>query len=183
MEDWQIPLIGATAAFAAFLLWQARPAFFALEARTMGRLAKEAQKRAEDAPNDQLRALALCDAGDEVARHLGGGASAAGFFLRAMRTDPTSAEIVNRASLALARRPRALESLLWRKLSADPWTGPARPAVVAALRHLAGIYMGARRSAVRAKAIEHALHALGEPPAAKSTPPPPLPHPSSPRDQ
>jgi hypothetical protein len=82
-----------------------------------------------------------------------------------MRTDPTSDELVTRAAAALVRRPRALESLLWRRLGSDTFSAERKPAALAALRALAAVYagsVGSLRSRSRARAIEHILLAMGE---------------------
>jgi hypothetical protein len=158
MENWQIPLGVATLAFLALLLFKVRPAIFpsrrTKEAREALRVAKE---RIEGAKTDEERALALCDAADASLTAGSGVTSAIGFYLRAMRTNPRSAQIVERAAAGLARRPRALENLLWRRLGAEEWKGDAARA---ALRHLATLYGGPLKSAVRAKALENALSTL-----------------------
>jgi hypothetical protein len=71
---------------------------------------------------------------------------------------------VERAAIALARRPHALESLLWRRLGAEPWSGASRTAAITSLRELASLYEGALRHRSRSRALDHALAALGEPP-------------------
>jgi hypothetical protein len=76
-----------------------------------------------------------------------------------------SQELVTRAAEALYRRPRALESLLWRRLGSDTFTAERKPAALAALRALAQLYAsgnGSVRSRSRARAIEHVLLAMGE---------------------
>jgi hypothetical protein len=155
MDTWQIPLAIATLAFLAFILFKVRPAVFpskrTKEAREALRVAKE---KIESAKTDEERALALCDAADASLAARAGTPSAIGFYLRAMRTNPRSAEIVERAALGLARRPRALENLLWRRLGAEEWRGDAAKA---ALRHLATLYSGPLKSSIRAKALENAL--------------------------
>lgn len=162
MHDWHVPLIIAAALFLGFILWKVRPAVFSPQSSRNRAALREAHKRIEEAKDDAARALALCDAGDASAKQPGGVTSAIGFYLRAMRSDPLSAEIVDRAATALARRPRALESLLWRRLGAESWTGNARPAARAALKHLTALYDGPLRNAPRARALEHALAALPE---------------------
>jgi hypothetical protein len=158
MQDLNWPLIVAAIAFGTFILWQVRPALS--RERAANRVAlREAQKRIEEAKDDQARALALCDAGDASAKELSSGRAVA-FYLRAMRTNPSSAELVERAATALARRPRALESLLWRRLAAEPWRGASEAAARAALRHLVRLYSGPLRQSIRAKAIENALSAM-----------------------
>jgi hypothetical protein len=64
--------------------------------------------------------------------------------------------------MGLGRRPHALESLLWRRLGAEPWSGPSRNAAVTALRELADLYEGPLRNRARARAFDHALVAMGE---------------------
>ena len=88
---------------------------------------------------------------------LGGMGSALGFYLRTMRAHPASAEVVERAARTLSRRPRALESLLWRRLGAEGWRGPghaaaagrwcaAHPAAKDALPHRAARPSKARKA-------------------------------------
>lgn len=160
MTDWHVPLIIAAAVFGVFTLWRVRPAAFSPSRAAARAALREAQKRVEMARDEQSRAAALCDAGDAASGAAVSAASAIGFYLRAMRLVPTSADLVERAAKGLARRPRALETLLWRRLGAEPWDGAARPAAKAALRHLVALYEGPRRNAVRARAMEHALAAL-----------------------
>ena len=159
MQDWHLPLIIAAGVFLAFILWRVRPAVFTRESFENRAALREAQRRIEEAKDDKSRALALCDAGDAAAG-TGRATSAIGFFLRAMRADPRSAEIVDRAAKALERRPRALESLMWRRLGAEPWSGDARDAARAALTQLSALYAGPLRNTPRAKALEHALDAI-----------------------
>jgi hypothetical protein len=80
--------------------------------------------------------------------------------MRALRADPRSVAVVDRAAVTFARRPRALESLMWRKLSSDPWTGPTREPARAALKHLVALYDRRRRTAIRARALERAMEEL-----------------------
>jgi hypothetical protein len=159
MQDFHIPLIIAAAVFGVFMLWKVRPAAFSPTRAAARAALREAQKRIELARDEQSRASALCDAGDAAAGAAVSAASAVGFYLRAMRLVPTSPDLVDRAATGLARRPRALETLLWRRLGAEPWTGTTAPAAHAALRHLAALYNGPIRNALRAKAIEQALAA------------------------
>jgi hypothetical protein len=159
MQEWQIPLLVAAGVFAAFMVYRVRPAFLSRERWASREALRAARARVEAAKDATSRALALSDAGDAAAR-AGSATSANGFYLRAMREDPTSPEIVARAAAALARHPRSLESLLWRRLANEEWTGEGRAAAVAALKHLVALYTDERRHAVRAKALEHAIAAL-----------------------
>ncbi len=168
--DWQIPLVVMAAVFGAFLVFKFRPSF-SRPSRPGGATLREAKARIDTATTDDARAAALCDAADMCALSLGRGTAAIGYYLRAMRIQPSDATIIERAAVGFARRPRALEALLWRRLGAEPWTGTTRTAAVAALRHLGRLYSGPLRNAVRARAFEHAREALDtrEPTAATAT--------------
>jgi hypothetical protein len=155
--DWQIPLLVSALAFAAFIVFKMRPQL-SEGSRENALALKDAQKRILDAKDEPERARALCDAADACAR-LGRTNSAVGFYLRAMRADPRSKEIVMRSASSLANRPRALEKLMWRHLAAEPWTGDGRDAALAALRTLATVY-GRRPNQPRARALEHAVLAF-----------------------
>ncbi len=153
---WNAPLVVATCAFVAFLLWKLRPAMGAGGGGGKRGELRAAKQRVEAVKTDEERAIALCDAGDAAASGLAGADSAVGYYLRAMRTDPRSAQLVARAAKGLARRPRALESLLWRRLGAEPWSGGGEAAARAALAELARLYAGPLRNAPRARAMENA---------------------------
>ena len=156
--DWQhLPLIVVTIIFGAFIVWKVRPALLSGGGHASRAELRAAHERIEAAKDDASRALALCDAGDAAAGRVGGRTSALGFYLRAMRTDPASPEIVVRVVKALERRPRALESVLWRHLGAAPWGGANAAGTKAALTALAALYQGPLRNAARGRALEHAV--------------------------
>ncbi len=157
---WNLPLLLSAAAFALFFFWKFRPVFGGNAGREVTRALTEAQKRIDSAVDAHARAEALCDAGDACLMTRRKRDSAIGYYLRAMRTSPESTDVVSRASKAFVRKPRALESLLWRRLSAEAWTGPAKTASEAALRHLAALYAGPLRRKSRARAIKHVLDVL-----------------------
>jgi hypothetical protein len=158
--DWHIPLLVSAIAFALFLFFKMRPAVSA-DGRESAQVLRDAKQRIETAKDEPTKAKALCDAADACAR-LGRINGAVGFYLRAMRADPKSKEIVERAAGSLVKRPRAIEKLMWRHLAAGPWTGEGREAALAALRALAAVY-GRRPNQPRARALEHAVAALGGP--------------------
>ena len=161
MQDWSIPLTLSTAAFFAWLIWSVRPAIGWAPRRRPTRAAlKDARARIEAAADPSARALALCDAADIMAKSIGGAASAKALYLRAIRSNPDSIQVVQRAAAGLASRPRALESLLWRHLAAAPWAGPSRAAVLASLDTLRALYEGPLRNSVRARALVHARDSL-----------------------
>lgn len=157
MQDWSIPLIVATAAFLAVLVWRVRPVIG--WGRAPGASAdaiREAHARIEAAKSEQDRAVALCEAATLV-----GPRGARGLYLRAMRADPRSVAVIEQAAAALSRRPRALEALLWRRLASTPWN-EAPAASRAALDALRTLYEGPLRNPVRAQAMAHARDALAE---------------------
>ncbi len=157
------PLVVAAAAFLLVLLWRVRPAFpwgWGPRRRASREALRDAQVQIESTTDPRARARALCDAADLKARGVGGASSAAGLYLRAMRTDPSSADVVGRAVAGLAARPRALESLLWRHLGQAPWTRDSREATRRALDSLRVLYEGPLRNAVRARALANARDAL-----------------------
>jgi hypothetical protein len=162
---WNLPLVITAGVFVLFLLYRLRPVMPGSRRAGAGGALREAKKRIEAAKDDATRALALADAGDACARSVGRTTGAVGYYLRAMRTDPSSAALVDRAAAALARRPHALESLLWRRLGAEAWTGDREAAARAALAQLVRIYDGPLKNRVRARAIDNMLAALPTPKA------------------
>jgi tetratricopeptide (TPR) repeat protein len=157
--SWHIPLVVAAIAFLAVIVWRARPAFG--PARPSLRIAlREARERIEAAKDDKSKAVALCDAADACALSLGRAQTALGYYLRAMRCDRHSVEIIHRAAKGLKRRPRDLENLLWRRLASEKWEGEMRETAIVALQHLIDLYDDRLRSPHRARALEHAIASL-----------------------
>ncbi len=160
MQDSFVPLIVSAGAFLAVLLWRVRPLVaWTTKQRASREALREAQARIAEAPEGPKRAQALCDAADLLAKQVRGPGSAKGLYSRAMRSDPTSVEVIRHATAGLARRPRALESLLWRRLASTPWTESAE-ATGAVLDALRGLYDGPLRNAIRARAFANARAAL-----------------------
>jgi hypothetical protein len=160
MQDSLVPLIVAAGAFLALLLWRVRPvAFWTTKRRVSREALREAWARIEAAPGEPERARALCDAADLLARQVRGRGSATGFYLRAMRSDPKSVEVIERAVAGLARRPRALESILWRHLAIVRWKESSE-STRATLDALRALYEGQLRNAVRARALANARETL-----------------------
>jgi len=161
---WQLALAAAAALFGAYIVWQIRPS---LGPRKIGKARRQAladaRAKLAAATSPKERSEALCDAGDASGLSGRSFTSALGYYLRAMRTDPTSPEPILRTARGLARRPRTLESILWRRLGGAAWEGEHHDAAVAALTALAHVYRGPLRNRVRAKALDHALAALGHP--------------------
>jgi hypothetical protein len=163
---WELALAVAAALFGVFIVWRVRPVFGARRVAPERRKAfADARARVALAKTPAERALALCDAGDARAGLGGSPAAALGYYLRAIRTEPSSVVPIERAARTLARRPHLLESFLWRRLGSTPWEREYRAAAIAALRELERLYSAARRNRSRASAVRHALAALGEAPA------------------
>jgi len=154
MHEWSTPLILATGAFLVVLLWRVRPFVPGRRLGASRDAIREAHARIEGAADPRARALALCDAADLM--YVG---SAKGLYLRAIRSDPSSPQVIERAVAALARQPRTLEGLLWRHLAVSSW--PAhREATAVSLEALRTLYESRLRNATRAKAIANARAAL-----------------------
>ena len=160
MQDSFVPLIVAAGSFLAVLVWRVRPLVdWTASRRTSRKALAEARARAESAHDEKERARALCDAADLLAAHAHSRGDATGFYARAIKLDPTSAEIVGRAIAGLTRKPRALELVLWRHLASSPWR-PSTEATRASLDGLRALYEGPLHSAIRARALQNARDAL-----------------------
>ena len=170
--DWHIPLLVSAIAFAAFMIFRFRPVISG-DGRASAALLKEAKQRILAAKDDVARASALCDAADACVR-LGRIGAAVTFYLRALRADPSSKEIAHRAAEGLARRPPALEKVMWRHLASTRFVDSREGAVIA-LRALVASYSKRPRFHARARALENVLEGLGEQPSPRPSrrPPPP----------
>jgi hypothetical protein len=155
MEGSTLPLVVAAGVFLAVLVWRVRPAIGIGRRPGASREALRAcMARVEAAKDEHERALALCDAADLLAH-----GRARGLYLRALRADPASTEIVARTVKGLAKRPRALDAVLWRHLSQGEWTA-AREATVACLEALRVVNEGPLRKTVRARFFANARDAV-----------------------
>ena len=158
--DWHVSVVVAAVIFGLYVLYKFRPIFGERGGGAGRGDLRAARARLTKATTDAERLEALLAAGDACARTVGLGGGASSYYLRAMRLAPSSEQIVDQASQELARRPRILETLLWRRLGSEPWGGDSTNATRAALRQLIAIYTTTRRSALRARAMERALAAL-----------------------
>jgi hypothetical protein len=149
--DW---LVVAAAAFLVVLVYRVRPEIGWARRTKASQALKEAHGKIESAPSEADRARALCEAAALL-----GPASAAGMYLRAIRADPSSSEVIEHAVAGLSQRPRLLESVLWRHLAASTWA-ETRLATRTSLSALVTLYEGPLRDTTRAKALAHARDAL-----------------------
>lgn len=111
----QIAVIVVVALFAAYIVVQVRPGLG--RDGGLGREIESARKRARSAESPASRADALAQAGALAAKARRWG-SAGAYFLRALRADPASAELVRRVQTELGGRPRLAEKLFLRRLAA-----------------------------------------------------------------
>jgi hypothetical protein len=157
---WRHALAGVAALFLLFLLVKMRPARRRRDA--LSEAVQAARERARRATTADERADALCEAGTLAIRSQRRITAAVGFFLRAMRADPTSAQVIQRTTSALARRrPRLLEKILWRRLAVLPWDGPHRDAARAAAIGLRELYLREIRDRNRAEILRKLARTLG----------------------
>jgi hypothetical protein len=157
VQEWSVPLVVAAAAFLVVLLWRVRPLVPGRRATTSREDLRQAHARIDAATTEPERARALCEAADLMKT-----ASAKALYLRALRADPGSVEVIQRVVAGLTRRPRALESLLWRHLGATAWRD-FPDATRTTLDSLRALYEGPLRNATRAKAIANARDAISSP--------------------
>jgi hypothetical protein len=110
----------------------------------------EAKKQARAAKDPAARAHAWLEAARIVVR-AGRPSLAASYAVRAERADPSSVEAVEilEKCLLAARRYKALERFLWRRLRED-----ASPARARALDALIALYAGPLKKRDRARALE-----------------------------
>ena len=174
--DWHLPLVIAAAVFLAFIVLRFRPVLGALggDASREARAAlKSAKKRLDAAKTDNERVDALVDAGDASAKLVSGGGRAVSYYLRAMKLSPVSVELVERVARGMARRPRGLENVLWRRLGTEEWTADEAHVLAAILKNLSTLYGGPLKSSVRARAFTNMMKVVASKP--RTVPPGALP--------
>jgi hypothetical protein len=148
----------AAIVFALYLLWKLRPAMGVDDALELRRRADGSLAKALAAlPNDAARVAMLCDEAEKLALHVGRRRRAAILFARAMRLAPADVSVIDRAAKALAKKPRLLEALLWKRLAAAGNGAPERAAVEASLAALAGAYGKMPRRSLRQRAVQNIL--------------------------
>jgi hypothetical protein len=148
----------AAIVFALYLFWKLRPAMgvddaLELRRRADGNLAKSL----EALPDDASRVVMLCDEAEKLALQVGRRRRAAILFARAMRLAPADVSVIDRAAKALAKKPRLLEALLWKRLAAAGAGGAERTAVEATLAALAAAYAKMPRRTLRQRAVQNIL--------------------------
>lgn len=164
--DWHVPLVVAALAFLALMVFRLAPMGHGEDAANARAALKAARKRLEAATTDEERVSALVEAGNASARLVSGGGRAVQYYLRAMKVAPGSADLVERVVKGMAKRPRGLENILWRRLGSEPWSSGDAAVLAAILTHLGALYAGPLKSSVRARAFANMLNMI----AARSKP-------------
>lgn len=146
-------LLVAVALFVGFLLLKSRVALLPRDPAQVAarRRIAEAKRRAKAARDDRpARARALLEAASIALEELDDPGLSASFGKRASRADPEDATAVDAVITAMraARRHRALERYLWRRLQ-----GPTGPAYDRAFEELLSLYDGPLRRPERAAAL------------------------------
>jgi hypothetical protein len=164
----QLLVVGAAVLFTGFLLWKYKPRWprarrrareagkvQVRDAASVAKAIEAARERARAASSPRERAEALTDAGRAAAVSSETVNSAIGFYLRAMRADPTLLDPV-RGIVELLRkdRPELLENVLWRRLANLAWSGGTVEAARCAAEELVGLYRKELRNRDRAKAMQ-----------------------------
>lgn len=157
---WRYALAGAAALFILFLLIKMRPVRRHRDA--LSAEVQTARERARRATTPAERAEALCDAGALAVRGGRRMTAAVGFFLRAMRAEPTSARVIELTVASLAKaRPRVLEKILWRRLALLPWDDAHRAATRATAVGLRDLYRRELRDRSRAEIMRKLAQTFG----------------------
>jgi hypothetical protein len=164
----QLLVVGAAVLFTGFLLWKYKPRWPRARRRAreenklpprdavaVAKVIEAARERARGAKSTRERAEALTEAGRAAAVSSETANSAIGFYLRAMRADPTLLDPVRGiAELLRKERPELLESVLWRRIANLSWSGETAEAVKCAAEELVGLYRRELRNRDRAKAVQ-----------------------------
>jgi uncharacterized membrane protein len=164
----QLLVVGAAMLFIGFLLWKYKPTWpiqrlrregggqdGVHDAASLAVAIKAARERARGATSARARAEALTEAAKAAALSADAMTSAMGFYLRAMRADPTFCDPVRGISELLRHeRPELLETVLWRRLSHLAWSGETAAAVKCAAEELVSLYKRELRNRDRAKAMQ-----------------------------
>lgn len=164
----QLLVVGAAMLFVGFLLWKYRPTWplprlrrnargnhEIRDAASVALAIKAAREKARGATSARARAEALTEAANAAAMSADALTSAMGFYLRAMRADPTFCDPVRGISdLLRHERPELLETVLWRRLSHLAWSGETAPAAKCAAEELGSLYKRELRNRDRAKAMQ-----------------------------
>ncbi len=152
---WRAALLIVAGVFIVFLLAKMLP--FGAGKRGGGKALSGAKIKVRSAKSERDRAEALCEAAVASLGLPFGSTRAAAYFLRAMRADPTWPGAVEKATVALVRRSRLLDKILWRRLAATPWDDAHAPALRAMMAGLSQVGKKARGHAAQAQVMDRLL--------------------------
>jgi hypothetical protein len=157
---WRHALTIVALAFLLFLVGRLVPLRGRRSRGEVAAALRAARERARLAETPRARAEALCEGAVIAAERAHRWTASAGLFLRAMRADPTWAGAVEHARRALTRRPRLLESILWRRLALLRWEGAERGAAKATAEALASLPARGREGRARADVVRRLAERL-----------------------
>jgi hypothetical protein len=155
-------IVVAAAAFVLFLSWKYRPTFGRAARRPADADVRAARERARLAKSPREKADAFVLAAQVAAGEPDGLTAALGYYVRAMRADPTACEpLQGLRDLLERKRPELLESVLWHRLSILGWSGDTASAARCAAESLAQLYARRLKHRDRAAVIERLADRIG----------------------
>jgi hypothetical protein len=155
-------IVVTAAAFLLFLLWKYRPAFGRAVRRPADGDVRAARERARLANSPREKSEAFVLAAQAAAGGPDGLTAALGYYVRAMRADPTASEpVLGLCDLLGRKRPELLESVLWHRLSILGWSGDTAGAARCAAQSLAQLYARRLKHRDRAAVIERLADRIG----------------------
>jgi hypothetical protein len=165
MTDWQnIVVLAGSFVFLVFLFWRLRPMGKGIRAvSTVAKRTMQARAKAREVKTPRERAQILCEAGAQIATERTGALPALSLYLRALRTDPTWPDPIEKMrKLLWFQRPGALERILWKRLGSSSWTGAERQVAQHSARVLADLYRSRIRNRPKAAVLGKIAASLEE---------------------
>jgi hypothetical protein len=155
-------VVVTAAAFVVSLAWKYRPSLGRAARKPAGGDVRIARERARSASTPREKAEAFVRAAEAASRDTDGMAAAVGYYVRAMKADPTACEPLRGLSDLLERdRPELLESVLWHRLAILSWSEDTAGVVRCAARTLSQLYARRLKHRDRAKVLERLADRIG----------------------
>jgi hypothetical protein len=155
-------VVVTAAAFLLFLSWKYRPTLGRIARRPADGEVRAARERARSASSPREKAEAYVVAAQAASRGPDGLTASLGYYVRAMRADPTACEPVRGLCDLLERkRPELLESVLWHRLAILSWSGDTVAVAQCAAQRLAKLYAGRLKHRDRASVVERLADRIG----------------------
>jgi len=150
------------AAFLLFLLFKYRPSLGGTVLRPASDELRLARELVRSATTPREKAEAFVNAAQAASREKDGLATAVGFYVRAMKADPTACEpILGLRDLLERKRPELLESVLWHRMAVLSWSGDTAMAARCAAQSLSQLYARRLKDRDRAGVIERIADRIG----------------------